>query len=131
MAVTKVRRSERVEIVDAEGMNLLGLLLASLLERRLADPALARHARRLHGDVVFDANGMQAVLRFDSGRARIERGPGRRPIARIEGSIKSLLDAALGRRRLEHVIRGELRARGRPVALWRVLRLISARPEGA
>lgn len=119
----------RVEIVDPEGMNLLGLLLASVLERSLADPAATRLARRLRGEVLVDASGMQAVLNFQSGRVRIERGPARRPVARVEGSLTSLLDAALGRRRLEHAARGELRGRGRLLMLWRVLRLISPRSE--
>jgi hypothetical protein len=113
-----------VDVADAGRMNLLGLLLASLLRRRLAE-AGGVHARRLRGDVVFEASGMQAVVRFEPQRVRVERVASGRPIARIEGSLAGLLDAALGRRRLANVARGQLRARGRPLALWRVLRLLS------
>jgi hypothetical protein len=122
-------RACRVEVIDPERMNLLGLLLASILEQRLADPPCAAHAQRLRGEVLVDANGMRVALCFDSRCVRIERRRAERPIARIEGSLTSLLDAALGRRRFEHALRRELHARGRPLALWHVFRLISGRSE--
>lgn len=115
-----------IAIVDPERMNLLGLLLSSLLARRLADPKAARHARALRGDVHIEASGMQVTLRFEPSRIEITRTPSTEPRVRVAGTLTALLGAALGRDRVKSVLRGELRVWGSPLGLWHILSLVRA-----
>ena len=115
-----------VTIDEPERMNLLGLLLASLFERRLGDAAAARSASKIRGDIAIDANGMRVTVRFTAGSIRITRDAPARPVARLRGSLSALLDATLGRNRLRSWARGELAALGSPLALYRLLALVKA-----
>jgi len=114
-----------VILVDPERMNLLGLMLESLLGRRLGDAGARRHARRLRGQVWVEAGQMQVTLGFTEAGIQIRRGkaPGPRA-ASIRGTLTALLDAAQGRRRVVHVLRGELVAWGWPTTLWHMLSLM-------
>ncbi len=114
-----------VILVDPERMNLLGLMLASLLRRRLGDPGARRHARSLHGQVWVEAGEMQVTLAFSETGIEILKGKAPRPrAASIRGTLTALLDAAQGRRRILHVLRGELIAWGWPTTLWHMLSLL-------
>lgn len=115
-----------VNVVEAERMNLLGLMLSNLLIRKLEDPVAARHARALSGDVVLEASGMQITLRFEPDRIEVTRGGTDHPRAHIHGTLTALLGAALGRDRVRSVLRRELVVRGNPVALWHLLALVRA-----
>jgi hypothetical protein len=122
------RERTEITLIEPERMNLLGLLVASLLERRLVDSGARRHFQALNGYVQIEAGTMRIVLGFGAGGLEIRRGNAPvPPVANVRGTLIALLDAALGRRRVEHVLRGELLAWGRPIALWRLLCLIRAR----
>jgi hypothetical protein len=120
----QVARPE-VMLVEPERMNLLGLLLASVIRRRLDDAGARRHARRLRGQVLVEAGQMQVSLGFSEAQIQVRRGkpPGPRA-AWIRGTLAALLDAAQGRRRVLHVLRGELVAWGWPTTLWHMLSLL-------
>lgn len=115
---------DHVNVCEPERMNLLGLLLASLLRRRLADRRVRRHVRRLRATVVVEAGGMGVTLVFDDGEVSITRDPVDDADAVVRGSLTGLLDAALGRNRVRRVLRGELRAHGSPMVLWQVMTLL-------
>jgi hypothetical protein len=115
-----------VSVEAPDRMNLLGLMLASVLARRLAVPEAARHARCLAGDVIIDAEGMWVMLHFENGTVSIRRSSPERRIAHLSGTLTALLDAALGRNRIRHFLGGRLSARGRPMALWHLLALVRA-----
>lgn len=100
-------------------MNLLGLLLRGIIERRLEG-----HAPRLRGDVAIDASGMRVTLRFAPDAVAITRAAAVKPVARVRGTLTALADAALGRGRLRAFLDGRLRVRGRPLALLRLLSLL-------
>jgi hypothetical protein len=122
-----------ITVVELESMNLLGLMLGSLLGRRLGDRVARRHFEALSGVVEIEAGRMHIALTFQRGGLEIRRGRAAgRPVARIRGTLIAVLDAALGRRRLRHVLRGELSARGRPLVLWHLLTLmrVPELPEG-
>jgi hypothetical protein len=116
----------RITVDEPERMNLLGLMLSSMLERRLTRPDAAKHAGRLDGDVVVDADGMWVTLHFEGGRVLISRQPAKRRIARLSGSLSVLLEAAFGRGRVKNFLCGRLRVGGSPTALWRMLVLVRA-----
>jgi len=113
------------EVEAPERMHLLGLMLASMLARQLRDPALAAGARKIKRPVVIESSGMFAALCFDDHRVVVRRDPpGERIAARIQGALMVLLDVALGRHRIRHVLSGRLRVRGSPLALLRLLALL-------
>jgi hypothetical protein len=111
-----------VVIEDEQDMSLLGLILAALLTRRLA-----RRATKLRGDVSVDASGMRVTLRFDDRGVRVSRAaPAGRTVVRIRGTMRALCDAALGRRRVRSVLAGKLTIIGRPLAIIRLVSLLTA-----
>jgi hypothetical protein len=113
-----------VAVAQPERMNLLGLLLRGLLERRLR----AGRPPSLTGDVLVDAGGMRVTIRFSGGSVEITRDPpAARPIAQIRGTLRAFLDLAVGRGWLRSVLAGRIRPRGNPLALLRLLRLFRAR----
>ncbi|MBN1608602.1 MAG: hypothetical protein JW940_18375 [Polyangiaceae bacterium] len=114
-----------ITVIELERMNLLGLMLRSLLGRRLGDRSARRHFEALSGPVEVEAGAMQITLGFERSRLEIRRGKASaRPLARIRGTLIAVLDAALGRGLLRHVLRGELSARGGPLVLWHLLALM-------
>jgi hypothetical protein len=114
-----------ITVIELEKMNLLGLMLGSLLGRRLGDRNARRHFEALSGLVEVEAGAMRVALSFGRGGLEIRRGAAAgRPAARIRGTLVAVLDAALGRGLLRHVLRGELSARGRPLVLWHLLALM-------
>jgi hypothetical protein len=114
-----------VRVVEPERMSLLGLMVAGMLERVLRDPGAVRHAMGIDGPVALEAGGMQVHLRFGPREVSVTRGPVARPVARLRGSLRAFLDAAIGRRRVEHVVRGQLRLGGRPRPLLHLGLLLS------
>ena len=118
----------RVTVVDPERMNLLGLMLRSVIDRRLANPMTARLTQFLRGDIVVNASGMEVTLRFMKGRVEITREPpAKKPVCEIRGSLAGMLDAALGRNRVRRFMSGELRPRGRPLPLLQLLLLLTGK----
>jgi len=117
----------QVTIADPERMSMLGLMLGSVLERRLAKRGPARLARLLRGDILINASGMKVTLRFSGDQVEITRDPPPgRPTAEVSGTMAGMLDAALGRDRVRHVLRGDLKVRGRPDCLVGLLLLLRA-----
>jgi hypothetical protein len=114
----------RVEVREPEQMNLLGLILASVLRRRLEDERARRHAARIAGDVVVDAAGMRVTLQFARDAVEVVRGASDGAVVVLRGSLTGLIDAALRRRRLQHVVRGELSVHGKPRAIMHLLGLL-------
>ena len=120
------RPAPAVTVEAPEAANLLELMLASLLRRRLADPRGRAHARSLAGPVIVEAGTMRATLTFRDGGVSISRDGGPRAVARVRGSLAAIVDAALGRRRVANVLRGRLRVTGRPLALGHLVALLGA-----
>lgn len=114
-----------VTVVAPERMNLLGLIMRSILERRLAEPAALRSVRHLLGDIAIDAGGMTVTLRFTGDGVRITRDPPMgRPLARVTGSLRALIDASMGRALVRSVLSRDLRVSGNPLALARLIFLL-------
>jgi len=114
-----------VTVVAPERMNLLGLILRSILDRRLEDPGARRTASRLRGDILVDAGGMSVTLCFTGDGVRITReAPPGRPVARVRGTMRALIDASIGEGMVRSVLSRELRVSGNPLALLRLILLL-------
>ncbi|HEY3358748.1 MAG TPA: hypothetical protein VGQ83_36205, partial [Polyangia bacterium] len=94
-----------VRLDQPESMNLLGLLLRSILERRLTDPRARRRAARLRGELAVRAGRMRVTVRFTGAAIEITRVAAARPRARVEGSMAGVLAVALGRGIVGPVVR--------------------------
>jgi len=117
----------RVTVDEPDRLHLAGQMVASLLRRSCADPARAAKAARLRGPVNVDAGGMRLVLDFGRGEVRIRAGAAERPRASVAAALSVLLDVALGRGLVGHVLRRRVRVRGSPLVLWRMIGLMRAR----
>jgi len=107
-------------------MNLLGLLLGSLVERRASIPAMARKIAKLRGDVVVEASKMVITLSFADGHVTVSRGPSDRPSARVSGSMEALLRIALGGGMVGPWLAGRIRTHGNLILLLRMMPLLKA-----
>lgn len=115
-----------VEVDEPERMSLLGLLMAGLLRRSMADEAARARVRSLRGDIAVRAGQMEVTLRFTEAGLRIVRGRTERPRARVEGSLGALVDVVTGEGFIGPVLRGSLKIGGNPLVLLRMLPLIRA-----
>lgn len=116
-----------VEIADPDRMSLAGLLVASVLRRNLADPALASRAGRLRGAVGVDAGGMLLGLEFSGDGVRVSRGLPERPRVTILAPLDALLDVALGAGAVGAFLRRRVRFRGNPFLALRLLPFLRSR----
>lgn len=110
----------RIQVRDAEDMNLLGLFLKAALEER---PGALDRAR-IEGDFAVTASGMSVTLSFSPQGVVITKGVSAKPRAHIKGSLEALVDIAKGRL-WQTVATGKARVSGNPIAalpLARVLR---------
>ena len=116
-------------VVDTpETMNLLGLLLRSILERNLADPAKAARAARLRGEIAVRGGRMRVTLKFAAGDITITRAASARPRARVEGSLTAFLGVAQGKGLASAWLSGRLSAKGNLLFLLKILPLLRSAP---
>ena len=105
-------------------MNLLGLILAGVIERNLQDEKALRKFERLDAEVVVEAGAMVATLRFQRGRLVVVRGAAERPRARVGGSLDALMSLSLGGGMVGPWLTGRLKTRGSLLLLLRLRRLL-------
>jgi hypothetical protein len=111
-----------------ETMNLLGLLLRSILERSLADPAKANRAARLRGEIAVRGGRMRVTLKFAEGQITITRAASAKPRARVEGSLPAFLGVARGKGLAAAWLSGRLSAKGNLLFLLKILPLLRSTP---
>ena len=128
-ALIHARPSAASVVIEApETMNLLGLLLRSILERNLADPAKASRASRLRGEIAIRGGRMRVTLKFAEGGITITRTAAARPRARVEGSLAGFLGVAQGKGLVSAWLSGRLSAKGNLLFLLKMLPLLRSTP---
>lgn len=115
-----------IVVEDPPSMHLLGLMMRGLLADNLAVPWKRHRARRLRGEVVVVAGGMQVALRFSEDVLVVSREPGSRPRARVSGAMTALLGMVTGSGLVLPVLMGRVRIRGDILFLFRLLPLLRA-----
>jgi hypothetical protein len=113
-----------VIVDDAGRANILELMLASLLRRKLTSLGARAHAKAIAGPVQIRAGEMQARLTFSADDVVISHDHGEYAEARVRGSLAAIVDAALGRRSLAHVLHRRLHVTGSPRVLWHLFALL-------
>jgi hypothetical protein len=116
-----------VHVEDPERMNLLGLILAQVLERQLADDRRARWVRGLDATIAVKSGGMAVTVALAPGRpVRLTRTEVDAPTASMEAPLDVLADLALSRRLVVHALRRRFSLSGNlPTLLrfWQLLRV--------
>lgn len=110
-----------VVVEDLAQMNLLGLFLRGLLERQLADPAVARRLEGVQGGLAIHAAGMDLVLDFDGPLVRVRLRGDSQVKAWVSGPMAPLVDILVGRYPLGAVLTRKVRVGGDLSFVWRVL----------
>ncbi len=116
-----------VRLREPETMNLLGLLMHGLLEHALSDPARARRAEALTGEVWVRAGPMWATLCFDEQGIEIVRGKTERRRASVGGEMDALLGVVAGHGVVGPVLAGRIGIGGNPFFLLKLLPVLIAR----
>lgn len=118
--------AELVTVEDPTRMSLLGLILASIIERNCErEENLARLAK-LSGAVQVTAGEMVVTLRFDQGHLTVIRGPDDKARASVSGTMDSLMGVALGKGMVGPWLAGRLKVSGNLFMLLKMLPLMSA-----
>ncbi len=115
---------KRVTIEDPPRMNLLGLILASVIERNLEDADKLRRCEKLKGNVVVAAGEMVVTLKFDGGGVSVARGAQEPCRARVQGRMDALIELALGGGMVGPWLAGRLKTKGSLVLLLKMRRLM-------
>lgn len=113
-----------VNIEKPSEMNLLGLILATVLEKNLEKPENRRRAEHLEGSVGVRAGRMVVTLRCRPGQITVASGLDDRCRARVSGPMEAFLDVALGKGLVGHVVSGRVKIGGNPFFLLKLLPLL-------
>lgn len=113
-----------VAVEEPQRMNLLGLLLANVMERALEDPKAQRKCVPLKGGVQVRAGRMEVRLKFNEGRVEVLRGSDDRPRASVSGDLTTLADVTLGGGVVRHYLRRRLKVGGNLYFLLKTLPLL-------
>jgi hypothetical protein len=114
----------KIVIEDVQKMNLLGLMLANIMERNLTNPTKQQAIRQIQGDVVIRAGEMVITLRFENNTIHIFRGAVDRPRAAIHGSLDTLMRLSLGGGMIRPVLTSKLKPQGNLFLLLKLRRLL-------
>jgi hypothetical protein len=115
---------DRVTIDDPPRMNLLGLILAGIIERNLEDQAKLQRFEKLDAEVVVKAGEMAVTLRFEKGQLTVSRGVAEKPRAQVAGSLDALMALSLGGGMVGPWLAGRLKTRGSLLLLLGLRRLL-------
>ena len=110
-----------VAVEDPQKMNLLGLLLANVVERALENPKTQRKCGPMKGDVQVKAGRMSVRLRFNQGRVEVVRASDAGARASVRGDLETLTDVSLGGGVVRHFLSRRLRVAGNVLFLLKTL----------
>ncbi len=107
-------------------MNLVGYILAALIERNLQTEAGQRAFAKMKGTVLVGASRMQITMDFTGDDLVMSVGKQGKPGARVAGSMDTLLGVALGKGMVGPVLSGKLKIGGKAWRLLPMLKLMKA-----
>ncbi len=135
MEVLMEAMAVRVQIDDAEHMNLLGLLLVGFVQRQLSSPKLERKAKKLRGAFGVQAGQMAITLSFAPEAVTVSKGIASKTRARITGSMQDMIDLVAGDggtiAALIAVLEGRISVGGNPFALLGLLPIMVKKVKSA
>ena len=117
---------EHVTIDDPPRMNLLGLLLANIIQRNLTDEAKLKRFQSMSGALEVHAGQMCVTLLFKDGGMKVSRDTVDSPRATVSGSMNALLGLALGGGMVLPWLAGRIKTRGNLFMLLKLKPLLAA-----
>ena len=120
----------RLEIVEPERMNLLGLMMGDVVEANLKTPHGESLAAGLSGKLGVTAGRMKITLHFKRGDISMTRGHAPSLTAAVRGSLDGLLQVSLGRGPLKAFFAGDVTFSGNPFFVLKVLPLVRVQGKG-
>ncbi len=117
---------EHVTINDPPTMNLLGLLLANIIQRNLDNEAKLKRFQSMSGALEVHAGQMCVTLTFADGHMTVSRGPADSPRATVSGAMDTLLGLALGGGMVGPWLAGRIKTRGNLFMLLKLKPLLAA-----
>jgi len=117
---------DRVIIDDPPRMNLLGLILANIIERNLSQPLLLERFQKLSGSLNVQAREMRVSLTFEGGKLVVSRDMAETPRAAVSGGLDSLMNLSLGGGMVGPWLTGRLKTRGNLFFLLKIKPLLVA-----
>lgn len=116
---------EHVTINDPPSMNLLGLLLANIIERNLEDPGKLKKMQSMSGALEVHAGQMCVTLLFEDGGMKVSREIQDSPRATVSGSMDTLMGLALGGGMVGPWLAGRIKTRGNLLMLLKLKPLLA------
>ena len=117
---------EHVTIDDPPSMNLLGLLLANIIQRNLQDPGKLKKLQSMSGALEVHAGQMCVTLLFEGGGMKVSRQTAKKPRATVSGSMETLMGLALGGGMVGPWLAGRIKTRGNLFMLLKLKPLLAA-----
>lgn len=113
----------QVTLHEPARAHLMAFFVRSLLERRMAVPAIAQRAQSIRGRFSLEGSGMRAVVSFSERGIEIACGEGAAD-AGVRGELATLLGVCLGKGYVLPVLTGRLGLRGNPLKLLPLLGIL-------
>lgn len=117
---------EYVIIDDPQRMNLLGLILANIIERNLSQPPLLQRFEKLSGSLNVQARKMEISLTFEGGKLVVSREKAESPRAAVSGELDALMGLSLGGGMVGPWLTGRLKTKGNLFFLLKIKPLLVA-----
>ena len=112
-----------VKLANPSRAHLMAFFVRSLLEKRLKDPEVARHAAAIAGRFSLEGSGMKAVLAFAPTGIEITCGDAPAD-AGVRGELSTLLGVCLGKGVVLPFLMGRIGLRGNPIRLLPLLKVL-------
>ena len=112
-----------VNLIDREKMNLLGLMMARIIERSAESAKGAGAISSSKGRLGVIAGKMTVTLEFDGGTVSVLKGLEEPLKAVVVGSLSGLLDVAIDHRPIRSFLKGKVSMKGNPFFALKMLPL--------
>ncbi|MDF1566039.1 MAG: SCP2 sterol-binding domain-containing protein [Deltaproteobacteria bacterium] len=121
----------RLETENPQTLHLLSLLLRERLQLSLSTPEGQSRARKIKGSAAFLAEGMETRVVFEGERIHLGQSQTGKIDVRAGGTLAAFVALCRGRARVMNVVRRQVRVRGNPLLLMKILPLLRAFDDGA
>jgi len=121
----------RLETENPQTLHLLSLLLRERLELALGTPEGQSRAKKIKGKVSFVAEGMECRVAFSGDLIHLGQSTETKADVRAGGTLAAFVALCRGRARVMNVVRRQVRVRGNPLLLMKILPLLRAFDDGA
>lgn len=114
-----------LQIERSESMNLLGLILANIIQKNLKHQGIINTINNYVCSINIHAGRMKANITFSKGEVVIRKGFLDNADAYVKGSLNAFIDLGLRRNILKRVLKGDVKIGGNIFKLLPLLKILS------